>query len=151
MQPLGVQRYDSYKYPVFDKLTTQQLGYFWRPEEVSLQKDRGDYHTLRPEQKHIYTSNLKYQIMLDSIQGRGPGMAFIPYCSLPELEACMEVWGFMEMIHSRSYTYIIKNVYSDPSEVFDKIVTDDRILERASSVTEAYDDFIRSAQHLGQW
>ena len=144
-QPLGVQRYDSYKYPVFDKLTTQQLGYFWRPEEVSLQKDRGDYQTLRPEQKHIYTSNLKYQIMLDSIQGRGPGMAFIPYCSLPELEACMEVWGFMEMIHSRSYTYIIKNVYADPSEVFDKIVTDDRILERASSVTEAYDDFIQGA------
>ena len=143
--PLGVQRYDNFKYPVFDKLTQQQLGYFWRPEEVSLQKDRGDYQTLRPEQKHIYTSNLKYQIMLDSIQGRGPGMAFIPYCSLPELEACMEVWGFMEMIHSRSYTYIIKNVYSDPSEVFDKIVTDNRILERAASVTEAYDDFIGSA------
>ena len=148
-KPLGVQRYDSYKYPIFDKLTTQQLGYFWRPEEVSLQKDRGDYQTLRPEQKHIYTSNLKYQIMLDSIQGRGPGMAFIPYCSLPELEACMEVWGFMEMIHSRSYTYIIKNIYSDPSEVFDKIVTDDRILERASSVTGAYDDFINSAQTWG--
>jgi len=144
-KPLGVQRYDSYKYPIFDKLTTQQLGYFWRPEEVSLQKDRGDYQTLRPEQRHIYTSNLKYQIMLDSIQGRGPGMAFIPYCSLPELEACMEVWGFMEMIHSRSYTYIIKNVYADPSEVFDKIVTDERILERASSVTGAYDDFINTA------
>ena len=148
-KPLGIQRYDSYKYPVFDKLTTQQLGYFWRPEEVSLQKDRGDYQTLRPEQKHIYTSNLKYQIMLDSIQGRGPGMAFIPYCSLPELEACMEVWGFMEMIHSRSYTYIIKNVYSDPSEVFDKIVTDERILERAKSVTESYDDFIQSSQQYG--
>ena len=112
-------------------------------------RDRGDYQTLRPEQKHIYTSNLKYQIMLDSIQGRGPGMAFIPYCSLPELEACMEVWGFMEMIHSKSYTYIIKNVYSDPAEVFDKIVTDERILERASSVTESYDDFINSAQVWG--
>jgi ribonucleoside-diphosphate reductase beta chain len=144
-KPLGIQRYDSYKYPVFEKLTTQQLGYFWRPEEVSLQKDRGDYHSLRPEQKHIYTSNLKYQIMLDSIQGRGPGMAFIPYCSLPELEACMEVWGFMEMIHSRSYTYIIKNVYSDPSEVFDTIISDERILERAKSVTESYDDFINAA------
>jgi ribonucleoside-diphosphate reductase beta chain len=148
-KPLGVQRYDSYKYPIFDKLTTQQLGYFWRPEEVSLQKDRGDYQTLRPEQKHIYTSNLKYQIMLDSVQGRGPGMAFIPYCSLPELEACMEVWGFMEMIHSRSYTYIIKNVYSDPSEVFDTIIGDERILERAKSVTESYDDFIQSAQQYG--
>jgi len=148
-KPLGIQRYDSYKYPIFDKLTTQQLGYFWRPEEVSLQKDRGDYQTLRPEQKHIYTSNLKYQIMLDSVQGRGPGMAFIPYCSLPELEACMEVWGFMEMIHSRSYTYIIKNVYSDPSEVFDTIIGDERILERARSVTESYDDFIQSAQSYG--
>ena len=147
--PLGVQRYDSYKYPVFDKLTTQQLGYFWRPEEVSLQKDRADYQTLRPEQKHIFTSNLKYQILLDSVQGRGPGMAFTPYCSLPELEACMTVWGFMEMIHSRSYTYIIKNVYSDPSEVFDSIISDEKILERAESVTTAYDDFINSAQQYG--
>ena len=153
-KPLGIQRYDSYKYPVFDKLTTQQLGYFWRPEEVSLQKDRGDYQMLRPEQKHIYTSNLKYQTMLDSVQGRAPGMAFAPYCSLPELEACMKVWEFMEMIHSRSYTYIMKNVYSDPSEVFDTILKDDRILERAKSVTEAYDDFINDAHQYGsgnQW
>ena len=148
-QPLGLQRYDSYKYPVFDKLTQQQLGYFWRPEEVSLQKDRSDYQTLRPEQKHIFTSNLKYQILLDSVQGRGPGMAFIPYCSLPELEACMEVWGFMEMIHSRSYTYIIKNVYSDPSEVFDTILDDEKILSRAQSVTAAYDEFIQAAQQYG--
>jgi len=145
-QPLGVQRYDNFKYPAFENLTKQQLGYFWRPEEVSLQKDRGDYQTLRPEQKHVYTSNLKYQIMLDSVQGRAPGMAFLPYCSLPELEACMEVWSFMEMIHSRSYTYVIKNVYSDPSEVFDTIIKDERILERASSVTESYDDFINQAQ-----
>ena len=149
-QPLGLQRYDSYKYPVFDKLTTQQLGYFWRPEEVSLQKDRGDYQSLRPEQKHIFTSNLKYQTMLDSVQGRAPGMAFMPYCSLPELEACMKVWEFMEMIHSRSYTYIVKNVYSDPSEIFDTILRDERILERAGSVTGAYDDFINDAHSWDQ-
>ena len=148
--PLGVQRYDNFKYPQFENLTKQQLGYFWRPEEGSLQKDRGDYQSLRPEQKHIYTSNLKYQIMLDSVQGRAPGMAFLPYCSLPELEACMEVWSFMEMIHSRSYTYVIKNVYSDPSEVFDTIIKDERILERAASVTESYDDFINYAHEYGQ-
>jgi ribonucleoside-diphosphate reductase beta chain len=147
--PLGIQRYDIYKYPIFDKLTQQQLGYFWRPEEISLQKDRGDYQTLRPEQKHIFTSNLKYQILLDSVQGRGPSMAFAPYCSLPELEACMKVWEFMEMIHSRSYTYIIKNIYSDPTEVFDSILKNEKILERAVSVTGAYDDFINSAQLYG--
>jgi len=149
-KPLGVQRYDNFKYPQFENLTKQQLGYFWRPEEVSLQKDRGDYQTLRPEQKHIYTSNLKYQIMLDSVQGRAPGMAFLPYCSLPELEACMEVWSFMEMIHSRSYTYVIKNVYADPSEVFDTIIKEPRILERAASVTQSYDEFINEAQQWGQ-
>ncbi len=152
--PLGIQRYDSYKYPIFEKLTQQQLGYFWRPEEISLQKDRADYATLRPEQKHIYTANLKYQIMLDSVQGRGPGLAFIPYCSLPELESAMTIWETMEMIHSRSYTYIIKNVYSDPTEVFDTILDDQNIMERAKSVTEAYDDFIRAAQDYSsgnQW
>ena len=147
--PLGVQRYDSYKYPVFDKLTNQMLGYFWRPEEVSLQKDRGDYQTLRPEQKHIFTSNLKYQILLDSVQGRGPGMAFAPYCALPGLEAAMNVWQFMEMIHSRSYTYIIKNVYPDPTEVFDTILDDQRIIARAQSVTRAYDEFLEVAQEWG--
>jgi ribonucleoside-diphosphate reductase beta chain len=147
--PLGVQRYDVYKYPVFDKLTQQQLSFFWRPEEVSLQKDKLDYQKLRPEQKHIFTSNLKYQIMLDSVQGRGPGLAFLPYCSLPELESCMTAWEFMEMIHSRSYTHIIKNVYPNPSEVFDTIITDGNILERAKTVTESYDDFIVAAQQYG--
>ena len=144
--PLSVQRYDQYKYPTFDRLTQQQLGYFWRPEEVSLQKDRADFAQLTDIQKHIFTSNLKYQIMLDSVQGRAPGMAFIPYCSLPELEACMQVWQFMEMIHSRSYTYIIKNVYANPSEVFDTILDDDKIMSRSESVTQSYDEFIQYAQ-----
>ena len=140
--PLGMQRYDEYKYPDFDKLTQTQLGYFWRPEEVSLQKDRADYKTLSEQQKHIYTSNLKYQILLDSVQGRGPGMAFAPYCSLPELEGAMGVWEFMEQIHSRSYTHIIKNIYANPTEVFDSVLDDERILERAKSVCASYNDFL---------
>ena len=141
-EDLAVQRYDTMKYPIFDKLTQQQLGYFWRPEEVSLQKDRNDYADLRPEQKDIFTSNLKYQTMLDSVQGRGPCLAFLPFCSLPELEGCIVTWDFMETIHSRSYTYIIKNLYPNPDEVFDTIIEDERIEERAKSVTKAYDELI---------
>ena len=152
-QPLGIQQYTEFKYPVFDKLTQTQLGFFWRPDEISLQKDRSDYQYLRPEQKHIFTSNLKYQVMLDSIQGRGPGMAFIPYCSLPELESAMTVWEMMEMVHSRSYTHIIKNLYANPDEVFGTILNDKNIMERAGSLTQSYDDFIQSAQQysLGDW
>ena len=141
-EDLGVQRYDTFKYPIFDKLTQQQLGFFWRPEEVSLQKDRNDYQELLPAQKNIFTSNLKYQTMLDSVQGRGPCLAFLPFVSLPELEGCIVTWDFMETIHSRSYTYIMKNLYPNPSEIFDTIITDEKIEKRAASVTKCYDELI---------
>ena len=142
----NTQRYDVFKYPEMDKLNQRMLGYFWRPEEISLQKDRADYQTFRPEQKHIFTANLKYQTLLDSVQGRGPCLSFLPYCSLPELEGCIITWDFMETIHSRSYTYIMKNVYPDPSEVFDTILNDEEIVKRAISVTENYDRFSEMAQ-----
>ena len=137
----NTQRYDTFRFPVFDKLNQTMLGYFWRPEEVSLQKDRADFVNFRPEQKHIFTANLKYQTLLDSVQGRGPCLAFLPHVSIPELEGCIVTWDFFETIHSRSYTHIMKNVYADPSEVFDTILEDDKIIDRAMSVTKHYDEF----------
>jgi len=144
----NTQRYDTFKFPVFDKLNQTMLGYFWRPEEVSLQKDRADYQSFRPEQKHIFTANLKYQTLLDSVQGRGPCLSFLPHVSLPELEGCIVTWDFFETIHSRSYTHIMKNVYADPSEVFDTILEDKKILERAVSVTKHYDAFNEAADNF---
>jgi ribonucleoside-diphosphate reductase beta chain len=145
-EQLSIQRYDDFKYPVFDKLTQTQLGYFWRPEEVSLQKDRNDYQSLDAGQKHIFTANLKYQTLLDSVQGRGPVLALLPHASIPELEGCIIAWDFMESIHSRSYTYIVKNLYSNPTEVFDTILDTKEIVSRAESVTKDYDDFIEYAK-----
>ena len=141
----NTQRFDQQKYPIFEKLNQQQLGFFWRPEEVSLQKDRNDYLQLSDEQKHIFTSNLKYQTLLDSVQGRGPCLAFLPFCSLPELESMLVAWDFSETIHSRSYTYIMKNVYPDPTALLDTIVETPEIMARAKTVTEAYDKFITYA------
>ena len=144
-EQLNTQRYDDFKYPIFDKLTQKQLGFFWRPEEVSLQKDRNDYQSLDDGQKHIFTANLKYQTLLDSVQGRGPALALLPYCSIPELEGCIIAWDFMESIHSRSYTYIMKNLYPNPTEVFDTILDTKEIISRAESVTKNYDDFMEYA------
>ena len=141
----NVQRFDQQKYPIFEKLNQQQLGFFWRPEEVSLQKDRNDFNLLTAEQKHIFTANLKYQTLLDSVQGRGPCLAFLPHCSLPELESLIVAWDFMETIHSRSYTYIMKNVYPNPTAVLDTIVQTPEIMARAETVTAAYDKFIEYA------
>ena len=133
---LNTQRFDEFKYPIFDKLTQRQLSFFWRPEEVSLQKDRSDYQNLSDAKKHIFTSNLRYQTLLDSVQGRAPSIAFLPFVSLPELESCIITWDFMETIHSRSYTHIIKNIYADPSEIFDTILDEEAIVKRAEMVTE---------------
>ncbi len=141
-QNVNVARYDQQKYPIFEKLIEKQLSFFWRPEEVDLSTDRGQFAALPDNEKHIFLSNLKYQTLLDSVQGRSPNVALLPLVSIPELETWIETWSFSETIHSRSYTHIIRNIVTDPSLVFNDIVTNEEIVKRAISVTEHYDQLI---------
>lgn len=149
-QHVNVARFDQQKYEIFEKLIERQLSFFWRPEEVDVSKDRIDYQQLPDHEKHIFISNLKYQTLLDSIQGRSPNVAFLPLVSLPELETWIETWSFSETIHSRSYTHIIRNIINDPSEVFDDIVANEEILKRAKDIAGYYDDLINATQQLHQ-
>ncbi len=139
---LGFQRYDTLKYKQFDKLTDKQLGFFWRPEEVDVSKDAKDFKDLTEHEQHIFTSNLKRQILLDSVQGRAPNEAFSPIVSLPELENWIITWTFSETIHSRSYTHIIRNVYADPTKIFDELTDSQEILDCAGDISKYYDNLI---------
>ena len=139
---VDIQRFDILKYPAIDKITEKQLGFFWRPEEVDVSKDKKDFDSLTPHEQHIFTSNLKRQILLDSVQGRAPNLAFLPIASLPEVENWIETWSFFETIHSRSYTHIIRNVYPDPSVVFDRMLDVKEILECGNDIARYYDDLI---------
>lgn len=141
-QPVNVARYDQQKYEIFEKLIEKQLSFFWRPEEVDVSRDRIDFQRLPEHEKHIFLSNLKYQTLLDSIQGRSPNVAFLPLISIPELETWVETWSFSETIHSRSYTHIIRNIVNDPSVVFDDIVTNEQIQKRAADIAYYYDRLI---------
>lgn len=141
-QPVNVARYDQQKHEVFEKLIEKQLSFFWRPEEVDVSHDRIDYQALPEHEKHIFISNLKYQTLLDSIQGRSPNVALLPLVSIPELETWIETWSFSETIHSRSYTHIIRNIVNDPAIVFDDIVSNENILRRAKDISVYYDDLI---------
>ena len=145
-QPVNVARYDQQKYPIFEQLIEKQLSFFWRPEEIDVSKDRLDYSTLSTHERHIFISNLKYQILLDSIQGRSPNVVLLPLVSLPELETWIETWSFSETIHSRSYTHIIRNITNNPSEVFDDIMTNEKIIERAEGIGKYYDDLYLASQ-----
>lgn len=143
---VNVARFDQQKFEIFEKLTEKQLSFFWRPEEIDVSKDKIDFAKLLPNEKHIFISNLQYQILLDSIQGRSPSIAFLPIVSLPELENWIETWTFSETIHSRSYTHIIRAIINEPGVVFDDIMKTDEILQRASSVSKYYDDLILHTQ-----
>ncbi|MGB4881818.1 MAG: class Ia ribonucleoside-diphosphate reductase subunit beta [Neisseria sp.] len=145
--PVNVARYDQQKYEIFEKLIEKQLSFFWRPEEIDVSRDRIDYSNLPEHEKHIFISNLKYQTLLDSIQGRSPNVGLLPLVSIPELETWIETWSFNETIHSRSYTHIIRNIISDPSIVFDDIVTNDYIVKRAEDISCYYDDLIEYTQY----
>ena len=140
-----IQRYDSLKYKQFDGLTDKQLGFFWRPEEVDIYQDAKDFKSLTAHEQHIFTSNLKRQILLDSVQGRAPAESFGSIVSLPELENWIITWTFSETIHSRSYTHIIRNVYSNPSKVFDELMDVGEIVDCADSISEYYDNLIEKA------
>ena len=151
MDPAGavaIQRYDMLKYKQFDKLTDKQLGFFWRPEEVDVTKDSNDFKNLTDNERHIFTSNLKRQILLDSVQGRAPTEAFSPLVTIPELEAWITTWTFSETIHSRSYTHIIRNVYSDPSKVFDGMMDIPEIMDCADEISVCYDQLIEMTSYF---
>ena len=141
-EELGMQRFDTLKYRAFDKLTDKQLGFFWRPEEVDILRDANDFKDLSEHEQHIFTSNLKRQIVLDSVQGRSPNLAFLPVVTIPELETWIETWAFSETIHSRSYTHIIRNVYPNPSKIFDEMMDIQEIVDCAESISKHYDEFI---------
>ena len=145
-QNVNVARYDQQKHPIFEKLIEKQLSFFWRPEEVDISQDRADYQALPEHEKHIFISNLKYQSLLDSIQGRSPNIALLPIVSIPELETWIETWSFSETLHSRSYTHIIRNIVNEPAVVFDDIVRNQHIIERAQEISVYYDDLIHETQ-----
>jgi ribonucleoside-diphosphate reductase beta chain len=140
--PVAIARYDVHKYAWLDKLTEKQYGFFWRPQEVDITKDAKDFRALSFHEQHIFTSNLKRQILLDSVQGRAPAIAFGPICSLPELELWIAAWTFSETIHSKSYSYLIQNVYADPSSVFDSILDIKEIVDCAKDISIHYDNLI---------
>ena len=139
---VSIQRYDTIKYRQFEKLTEKQLSFFWLPQEIDILRDAKDFKDLSQNEQHIFTSNLKRQILLDSVQGRAPAVAFGPICSLPELETWITTWTFSETIHSRSYTHIIRNVYANPSKVFDEMMDIQEIVDCAGDITALYDKLI---------
>lgn len=135
----GLSRYDVVRYPQLLKLNEKMQSFYWRPVEVDMSAERASFNKMNDAERFVFTSNLRRQILLDSIQGRAPALAFLPHCTDPSLENCILTWGFFESIHSDSYTHIIRAIYPDPSHVFDEIPQIAQIADCATSIGRAYD------------
>lgn len=138
----GIARYDKVKYAEIEHTIQKQIGFLWNPEEVDINKDRVDFSKLEPYKQHIFTSNLKRQILLDSVQGRAPTMVFGPISGVPEMETWATVWSFSEVIHSRSYSHIIREVYAQSGLVFDEMSNIPEIIACADDISHYYNDFL---------
>lgn len=138
---VDIARYDQLQFIALDKFVKQQRGFFWVPEEINdINKDKVDFRSLSEHEQHIFISNLLRQTLLDSIQGRAPSEVFSPITSVPEAEIWTQTWAFSETIHSYSYTYIIRNVFSNPDEIFSKMSEIQEIVDCSVDISRYYDE-----------
>lgn len=137
----GTQRYEDPKYKFFDKLATDMWKLHWTPEEFDLTKDNIDYNNSPTHETHLFTSNIKSQIFNDSLQGRALMQTFGQICTNPEVEDCLNKISCFEGVHSRSYTHILRNLFSKPEVIFDEMVNDPMIQKRGRTMTYYYDEF----------
>jgi ribonucleoside-diphosphate reductase beta chain len=138
----ALARYDVQRHPIFSTVNKKMRSLYWNPEEVDLSQEKASFNKMNDAEQFVFTSNLKRQILLDSIQGRAPSLVFLPSCTDSSLENAITTWAFFEGIHSESYTHIIRSIYPDPSVVFDTIPEIQPIADCATSTTAAYDAMI---------
>jgi ribonucleoside-diphosphate reductase beta chain len=135
--PVTIQRFEEVRYPRIEKYNDTAEGFFWRPQETTLTKDKLDFKESGKAVKHIFTQNLLRQTTLDSFQD--PATIFTPVSSVPELNLLVKNWSFFESnIHSKAYSHIIRNIYNVPKDQFDKIHDTAEIVSMASNIGEYY-------------
>lgn len=143
------QRYDILKYPFYDKLNNQMMGFDWTHDEIAVSKDKDDFSRLPDNMIHVITSVLQKLIFLDSIQGRGLLQTFGSYITLPEFEACVTTWQHFEVNkHSRSYTHILRSLYNNPSQIFDESFTIAPLKKLANNISYYYDQDMKDKENL---
>lgn len=140
---VDISRSDIVKYKIFEKQADAMMAARWEHTEVILTRDKIDFYDVMNEnEQFIFTSNLKRQMMLDTIQSLGLAEALLPLASDPMIKRCINVITFFEELHNITYEHILKNVYNDPTEVNESIRDIELIVECGKSISKYYDDLL---------
>ncbi|HXP51039.1 MAG TPA: ribonucleotide-diphosphate reductase subunit beta, partial [Bacteroidia bacterium] len=115
------------------------LAAFWKPQEINLSKDKSDFLALDEFEQHLFLSNIRSQIVQDHIQSLGLAQSFLPITTDPMVKRCINLIEFQEEVHAIAYEHIAKNIFNDPSIVFEGMDEIKEIVARSTSVTKYYD------------
>ena len=139
--PLGLQRFDVVKYPEFTRSYDTQISNIWRPQEIDMTDDISSFEGLDEVKSFIFLSNLKFQTAGDSLLSRSIDL-LKKHVTNAELEYAMNVWGFMENVHSESYTHVLRGITKDPTPFFDSILEDEELVARMASIIQPFDNLM---------
>ena len=133
----NIQTYHNPKYPWILE-TAEELRAIgnWSKNEIDLSKEKADFDGLDEAGRHIFESGLKFAIALDSCAGRGPLQLFNDFgiSNNPEWELYVTNHQNNELLHSESYTELVRAIYNDVDVFIDSIIEDEFVQKRAESI-----------------
>ena len=138
----NIQTYHDPKYPWIMEFAEEMRAIGnWSKNEIDLSKEKSNFDALDEAGRHIYESGLKFAITLDSCAGRAPLQLFNNggISNNPEWELYITNHQNNELLHSESYTEMVRAIYNDVDVFIESIIDDPFIQKRATSILSAFD------------
>ena len=134
----GIQRFDRYKHPIFEQYYNVMESLRWTPKELNFSSDKVGYKKLPIGIQQIYDLNLMSQTLTDSLIARFIDGVIMEYVSDPGLELVLSTQANFELLHSFSYSYNIRQVYPNPTKLFNEYLQSEVIRNRLSMEEEVF-------------
>jgi len=132
------QRYDNPVYKFAVNMEEKQRNAFWNPNEISMQTDSQKFADLPKPMQDVMIRVWLFQTLMDSAQNTGLEEVLSSLCTNSEFEAMFKTWGYFELIHSLSYSHILRGIFNDSTQIFDKISEYPEIQSRIDKEIDLY-------------
>jgi ribonucleoside-diphosphate reductase beta chain len=139
----GIANLNDVRFAWAPKLITIMLNNFWIPEKVSLVGSKVTLKELTPRELRAVKDTLSFLIALDSMQN-----AALPrlgsYITAPEVASIYTIQEFQEFIHSKSYQYILQELFPtlEREEIYNRWRDNQMLLKRNKLIADMYQEFI---------
>ena len=134
----GFQRYDNPTYKFAVQQEERQRNAFWNPNEISMVNDSQKFPELPEPIQEVMIRIWLFQTLMDSGQNRGMEEILSSLATNPEFEAMFRTWGYFELIHSLSYSHLLRGIFSDAEKIFNRIENYPEIKSRIDREIDLY-------------